>query len=184
MRRIVSVVCPSFALWAQPHPNDAAQAQPWALTVERRNLVIVHDANPVARAAGAQPGQPLTDARALVPGLRSVSVDPARIERAWQATAHWLTRYTPLVALDPASPPTDVGGAAGFVLDVSGCSHLFGGEQGLLRIWSSGCMLGACRCERLWLIRRWRPGGWPAVGMRLCSACLLVKPCLRCGLCQ
>lgn len=133
MRRIVSVVCPSFALWAQPHPNDAAQAQPWALTVERRNLVIVHDANPVARAAGAQPGQPLTDARALVPGLRSVSVDPVRIERAWQTTAHWLTRYTPLVALDPASPPTDVGGAAGFVLDVSGCSHLFGGEQGLLR---------------------------------------------------
>lgn len=78
------------------------------------------------------PGQPLTDARAVVPGLRSMSVDPARIERAWHRLAHWLTRYTPLVALDPASPPMDVGGAAGFLLDVSGCSHLFGGEQGLL----------------------------------------------------
>ena len=61
-----------------------------------------------------------------------MNVDPARIERAWHRLAHWLTRYTPLVALDPASPPMDVGGAAGFLLDVSGCSHLFGGEQGLL----------------------------------------------------
>ena len=102
------------------------------LTVERRNLVIVHDANRAARAAGAVPGQPLTDARAVVPGLRSMSVDPVKIERAWHRLAHWLTRYTPLVALDPASPPMDVGGAAGFLLDVSGCSHLFGGEQGLL----------------------------------------------------
>ena len=61
-----------------------------------------------------------------------MSVDPVKIERAWSRLAHWLTRYTPLVALDPASPPMDVGGAAGFLLDVSGCSHLFGGEQGLL----------------------------------------------------
>ena len=132
MRRIVSVVCPSFALWAQPHPVEAGQERPWALTVERRNLVIVHDANRAARTTGATPGQPLTDARAVVPGLRSMNVDPARIERAWHRLAHWLTRYTPLVALDPASPPMDVGGAAGFLLDVSGCSHLFGGEQGLL----------------------------------------------------
>ena len=133
MRRIVSVVCPSFALWAQPHPVDADPQQPWVLTVEQRNLIVVHDANGAARAAGATPGQPLTDARALVPGLRSMAVDRPRIEGAWHKLAHWLTRYTPLVALDPANPPMDMGGMAGFVLDVSGCSHLFGGEVGLLQ---------------------------------------------------
>ena len=93
---------------------------------------MVHDANAAARAAGAVPGQALTDARALVPGLRSTGVDEAQIEQNWHRVAHWLTRYTPLVALDPASPPMALGGTAGFLLDVSGCAHLFGGEAGLL----------------------------------------------------
>ena len=78
-------------------------------------------------------GQPLTDARALVPGLRSMNADTACIERAWHQLAHWLTRYTPMVALDPANAPMDMGGTAGFLLDVSGCAHLFGGEPGLLQ---------------------------------------------------
>ena len=94
---------------------------------------MVHDANTAARTAGAVQGQPLTDARALVPGLRSMSVDEAQIEKGWHRVAHWLTRYTPLVALDPASPPMALGGTAGFLLDVSGCAHLFGGEEGLLQ---------------------------------------------------
>ena len=94
--------------------------------------MVVHDANPAARAGGAVPGQALTDARALVPGLRSMTLDPARVDHAWHRLAHWLTRYTPLVALDPASPPVDLGGAGGFLLDVSGCAHLFGGEEGLM----------------------------------------------------
>ena len=58
MRRMVSVVCPSFALWAQRRRTDPAD--PLVLTVEQRNLVLVHDASPAARAAGAAPGQPLT----------------------------------------------------------------------------------------------------------------------------
>ena len=128
---MVSVVCPSFALWAQRRRTDPAD--PLVLTVEQRNLVLVHDASPAARAAGAAPGQPLTDARALVPKLKSVAVDPARITAGWHRVAHWLTRYTPLVALDPATPPTGMGGSAGFMLDISGCAHLFGGEAGLLQ---------------------------------------------------
>ncbi|MGB0823451.1 MAG: hypothetical protein ACPGSK_04910, partial [Alphaproteobacteria bacterium] len=131
MRRMVSVVCPSFALWAQQCRTDPAD--PLVLTVEQRNLVLVHDASPAARAAGAAPGQPLTDARALVPKLKSVAVDLARITAGWHRVAHWLTRYTPLVALDPATPPTGMGGNAGFMLDISGCAHLFGGEAGLLQ---------------------------------------------------
>ena len=129
MRRMVSVVCPSFALWAQRRRTDPAD--PLVLTVEQRNLVLVHDASPAAQAAGAAPGQPLTDARVLVPKLKSVAVDPARITAGWHRVAHWLTRYTPLVALDPATPPTGMGGSAGFMLDISGCAHLFGGEAGL-----------------------------------------------------
>ncbi len=107
------------------------------LTVEHRNLIRVQDANPAARAAGAVPGQPLTDARALVPKLKSVMADPAQITTVWRRVARWLTRYTPLVALDPATPPTAIGGRAGFMLDVSGCAHLFGGEAGLLQDLSS-----------------------------------------------
>ena len=40
-----------------------------------------------------------------------------------KALADWCDRYTPLVALD---------GADGLFLDITGCAHLFGGEEALL----------------------------------------------------
>jgi protein ImuB len=68
-------------------------------------------------------GMGLADARAMHPGLDVIEADPEADRRLLEALADWCDRYTPLVALD---------GADGLFLDISGCCHLFGGEQALL----------------------------------------------------
>ncbi len=76
-----------------------------------------------ARKAGLAPGMRLSDARAQVPGLVSEIHGPDRDAAALRRLAHWCGRYTPWVTTD---------GPDGLWLDVTGCAHLFGGEEGLV----------------------------------------------------
>jgi len=65
----------------------------------------------------------IADARAMYPGIEIVAADADADRRLLEALADWCDRYTPLVALD---------GADGLFLDITGCAHLFGGEEVLL----------------------------------------------------
>ena len=71
---------------------------------------------------GLEPGQPLADARAMIPSLDAVDEDTAADTALLAAIADWAERYTPLVALDQD----------GLMLDVTGCAHLFGGEDAMV----------------------------------------------------
>ena len=79
--------------------------------------------NAAGEAAGLYVGMALTDARAILPALRTRPAEPDKDTRALAVLADWCTRYTPWVNID---------GADGLWLDVTGCAHLFGGEAGLL----------------------------------------------------
>lgn len=89
----------------------------------------------------------LADARALLPDLVTTAGEPQADRRLVETIANWCDRYTPWVAIDPlgsalADEGTEAcsaggfGGDAGLLLDVTGCSHLFGdgeaGERALL----------------------------------------------------
>jgi protein ImuB len=78
----------------------------------------------VAEAAGLKHGQGLAEARAICPSLIVSEEDKAADRRFLEALADWCDRYTPLVALE---------GDDGLFLDITGSSHLFGGEAALLR---------------------------------------------------
>jgi protein ImuB len=103
--------------------------------------------NPHARAASLRPRMRLADARALLPDLVTVAGEPQADLRLIEAIAGWCDRYTPWVAIDPmgGALADDIertysaggfGGDAGLLLDVTGCTHLFGegeaGERALL----------------------------------------------------
>ncbi len=95
--------------------------------------------NAAAEAGGLVPGLPLAEARALLPGLVTVPHEPETDTRAIAALAAWCARYTPWTTPDFTGPCSTAegagrgpGGAAGVLLDVSGCCHLFGGERALL----------------------------------------------------
>ncbi|WP_310186151.1 DNA polymerase Y family protein [Mesorhizobium sp. BE184] len=68
-------------------------------------------------------GMGVADARAMHPSIEIVEADPEADRRLLEGLADWCDRYTPLVALD---------GTDGLFLDITGCSHLFGGEEPLV----------------------------------------------------
>jgi protein ImuB len=69
---------------------------------------------------GLTRGQALAEARAIYPLLEAVEADPLGDAKLLGEIADWADRYTPLVATD---------GADGLMLDITGCAHLFGGEE-------------------------------------------------------
>lgn len=77
-------------------------------------------ANKAALAAGVQPGLRFTDARATLPDIASEEIDRESDRRALAALAAWMVRFSPLVAID---------GDDGLILEITGCDHLFGGEE-------------------------------------------------------
>ena len=66
----------------------------------------------------------LADARAMYPRIAIADADPDADRRMLVAIADWCDRYTPLVGLDPPD---------GLLLDITGCAHLFGGEEAMRR---------------------------------------------------
>ena len=103
----------------------AAEVAPPTLAVvaKARNVQRITCLTASARALGLRCGEALADARARVPTLLVEEAEPERDAALLNLLADWCDRYTPLVALD---------GADGLFLDITGCAHLFGGEEALL----------------------------------------------------
>src|SRR5688572_3952239 len=70
-----------------------------------------------------KPGMGIADARAMYPSIEIVAEDTVADRRLLDGLADWCDRYTPLVALD---------GTDGLFLDITGCAHLFGGEEAMV----------------------------------------------------
>ena len=85
------------------------------------NRDVVAAACPSARALGLEPGMPLSKARILVPGLEVRPADP-------QGDQAWLARLG-LFAARRWTPRAALCGPDGLWLDLSGVTHLFGGEK-------------------------------------------------------
>ena len=83
--------------------------------------------NRAARQGGLTEGELLSNARSKVLDLQSRDADPAADAAALRKLALWCLRYTPI-----AASWDDKSGADGLFLDITGCSHLLGGEAQLL----------------------------------------------------
>lgn len=77
----------------------------------------------VAQNLGLSAGNLLTDARALAPGLQTAPREFEAARDDLKALTLWCERYTPFAAVDPPD---------GIMLDITGCAHLFGGEEAML----------------------------------------------------
>lgn len=76
-----------------------------------------------ARDLGIRVGMPVSKAQALVNDLHLIDADPVADLKGLEQLALWaLRRYSPIVMVDPPD---------GLVLDVTGATHLRGGEQAL-----------------------------------------------------
>ena len=84
---------------------------------------VITSANPSAEAQGVVRGMVVADARAIIPSLEVLDDKPGLSEKLLKGIAAWCIRYTPVVAIDPPD---------GILLDVTGCAHLWGGEDAYL----------------------------------------------------
>lgn len=101
-------------------PDDAL---PFVLFETATHGLTVVAANPAARRLGIAAGLALNDARARVPALAVAPVDRAADAAGLIALGRYLVRYSPHISCD---------GEDGLCLDITGCAHLFGGEQAMV----------------------------------------------------
>ncbi len=97
---------------------------PLALKTKVGSKRIISAVDDLARQAGLYRGLPVAKAQVLVSDLQLIDADPEADAVALGKLARWaLKHYSPIVAADPRD---------GLVLDIAGCDHLHGGENGLV----------------------------------------------------
>ena len=97
--------------------------RPLALVAGERGALRLTAVDALASAQGLRPGLPLADARAICPALLVRDAAPERDAAALKALALRCRRWSPRTAPD---------GADGILVDLAGCAHLRGGEEGVL----------------------------------------------------
>jgi len=122
-KRFVSIWFPNLATdWftlRQPQLGNTA----FVLSAPSHGRMIVTAANALAETEGICRGMGLADARAIIPGLQVLDDKPDLSNKLLKRIAEWCIRFTPFAAIDPPD---------GIVLDVTGCSHLWGGDEAYL----------------------------------------------------
>ena len=120
-----------LSLWLRRLPTDRLTrqspdlaGQPLAVVATIRSARQITALNDDAARLGLRATMSLVDARAMYPQLAAIDADDAADAAALDHIADWCDRYTPLIGLDPPD---------GLLLDISGCAHLFGGEENLRR---------------------------------------------------
>lgn len=104
---------------------------PFALTLKSNNTERIYCLNETAEGLGLTRSMSFADARAFCPDLISQPARPDLDARFLATLRRWATRYCPWVGFE---------GDDGLVLDVTGSTHLWGGEAEMLSDMQSRAM--------------------------------------------
>jgi protein ImuB len=108
---------------AQHSSEPEKDAPPLVTVTKAKNALVISGLDRKASAVGLEIGQPLANARAMLPALKAMTANEGADHVLLGRIADWCERFTPFVALDPPRA---------LLLDVTGATHLFGGECALL----------------------------------------------------
>lgn len=123
-KRAMFVWLPNFAMTQArlKHPRLAKPQEPLALIEKHGNIRRIAALDGPALRAGLYLHQPLADALAVLPALVTADAEPEADRLTLTKLADWAQRYSPFTA--PVQPN-------GIWLDITGCAHLWGGEEQL-----------------------------------------------------
>jgi protein ImuB len=99
--------------------DPSLRKRPFVLSMASHGRKVVSALNTVAATQGLHKGMAIADARALIPSLDVKDDLPNLNEKLLQRFAQWSIRFTPVVTIDPED---------GLILEITGCSHLWGGD--------------------------------------------------------
>lgn len=123
-RRILSIWFPRLGAERLIRQNPALAEQPFAVLRDTGQMQVISSLNYAASVAGLTVGQPLRDAQAMYPELLSKLQDPRAEAGFLTALRRWAGQFSPWVAEEKPNA---------LVIDITGCAHLFGGEEPLLK---------------------------------------------------
>jgi len=123
-RRILSLWFPRLAAERVLRQDRGLPGGPFAVLRDQNNMQVIIALTPEAEAAGLSRGQPVRDAMAICPTLHTRLSNPQAEALFLTSLRRWAGKFSPWVAEEPP---------AGLVIDITGCAHLFGGEEALLQ---------------------------------------------------
>jgi protein ImuB len=122
-QRFVSIWLPHLSIdWFELRKPELKKI-PFVLVAPSHGRMIITASNALARKSGIQKGMVLADAKATVPFLQHFDDKPNLEPQLLQRMAEWCIRFTPCAAVDPLG---------GIMLDASGCTHLWNGDESYL----------------------------------------------------
>lgn len=128
------------------------------LVEKARGAVRIVALDRMAANSNLRLGMSLAEARTWLPDLKVAEADPQADDAFLLRLAAACERFTPLVAMRESD---------GFILDITGCAHLFGGEKGIgrdacrlmLRMGASPRSAIAGTPDAAWAFARFTKGG-------------------------
>lgn len=130
-RRVLCLWFPRLAVERLVRREGLAPEVPVAVLRETGNMQVIHSLTPSAQVYGLSLGQPMRDAMAMCPDLLTRLANLPREAAFLQVLARWAGKFSPWVRAE---------GEAGILIDLSGCAHLFGGEDGVLAQVEEDCL--------------------------------------------
>lgn len=121
-RRILTIWFPHLGAERLLRRNRGRILVPFAVVAETGNALNLSSICPLASAQGIRVGQPLSDARAFCPELLTAPQNPLAETAFLSRLRRWAGRFSPWVSEEPP---------AALMLDITGCAHLFGGEEAM-----------------------------------------------------
>jgi protein ImuB len=183
-RRYLALFLPHWATdcLKRAEPALGASPRPLALWESQHGALRLVALDQVAQARGVRPGQTVAEARGLLPELETRALDAPRIARRFADFADWHSNASPIVAI-----PADGAPWGELVLDITGVSHLFGGEAAMLaslvgRLAALGYSVAggvAATVGAAWALAHFAPGQCLATGAEAETLATLPVEALR-----
>ncbi|WP_170510002.1 Y-family DNA polymerase, partial [Ruegeria arenilitoris] len=129
-RRILSLWFPRLGAERLIRAARGLHTGPLAVVAEQSNMQVITSLNTDAQAAGLRVGQPVRDAHAMCAALVTRPRNAPAEAAFLTALRRWAGKFSPWVAEEAPD---------GLIVDLSGCAHLFGGEEALLDVIETDC---------------------------------------------
>lgn len=129
-RRVLSLWFPRLGAERCLRLERGTLLAPLVVVRDDHGALVLHSLSAEATQAGLQADQPLRDAMAMCPELITRPHAPRAEAAMLTALRRWAGQFSPWVGEEPP---------AGLVIDLTGCAHLFGGEEALMAHISQDC---------------------------------------------
>lgn len=123
-RRFAAICFPHLTTDWMVIRKPELEAVPFVFALPDRGRMSVTAVSEAAAAGGIASGMGAADAKAICTGLQVFDDKPERAAKLLKGLGEWCIRYSPIVAT--CLPD-------GLILDITGCTHLWGTEQDYLK---------------------------------------------------